>query len=87
MLRDHKMARKPGEPGSHKGQGENHEGLELGSVEMCVLPISSSLHIPPWPANREQAMKGGWATAEQTASTIMGAFVLILFTENLEAAS
>ena len=87
MLRDHKMARKPGEPGSHKGQGQNHVRLELGWVEMCVLPISSSQHIRPWPANRERAMKGGRATAEQTESAILGAFVLILFTENLEAAS
>ena len=47
MLRDHKMARKPGEPGSHKGQEQNQVSLELGWVEMCVLPISSSLHIRP----------------------------------------
>ena len=47
MLRDHRMARKPGEQGSHKGQGQNLVRLELGWVEMCVLPISSSLHIGP----------------------------------------
>ena len=45
MLRDHRMAREPGEPGSHKGQGQNQVRLELGWVEMCVLPTSSSLHV------------------------------------------
>ena len=47
MLRDPRMARKPGEQGSHKGQGQNQVRLELGWVEMCVLPFSSSLHIGP----------------------------------------
>ena len=41
------MARKPGEPGSHKGQGQNQVRLELGWVKMFVLPISFSLHKSP----------------------------------------
>ena len=47
MLRDYRMARKPGELGSHKGQGQNQVRFEQGWVEICVLPISSSLHISP----------------------------------------
>ena len=49
MLSDRRMARKCGELGSHKGQGQNQVRLEVGWVEMCVLPISSRLHIDPDP--------------------------------------
>ena len=79
MLRDRRMARKPGEQGSHKGKESGEVRTGMGG-DVC-----SSLFLQPahrsWSASRELAMKGGPAVSEQTARAITGAFVLIPFTE------
>ena len=39
MLRDHRMARKPGEQGSHKGQGQNQVRLDWDGWRCVFFPF------------------------------------------------